>query len=55
MAIKAPIKNAEKILVLQHGNIIEAGTHDELIRKKGIYSNLVELQGIELSDESNVG
>jgi ABC-type multidrug transport system fused ATPase/permease subunit len=49
------IKNAEKILVLQHGNIIEAGTHDELIRKKGIYSNLVELQGIELSDESNVG
>ena len=49
------IKNANKILVLQHGNIIESGTHDELIRKKGIYSNLVELQGIELNDDSNMG
>jgi len=42
------IKNAEKILVIQHGNIIEEGNHDDLIRAKGIYSNLVELQGIEL-------
>lgn len=42
------IKNAEKILVIQNGNIVEEGNHDELIRSKGIYSNLVELQGIEL-------
>ncbi|MFN6014410.1 MAG: ATP-binding cassette domain-containing protein, partial [Flavobacteriales bacterium] len=42
------IKNAEKILVIQHGNIIEEGNHDDLIRAKGIYSNLVELQGSEL-------
>jgi ABC-type multidrug transport system fused ATPase/permease subunit len=49
------IKNANKILVLQHGNIVESGTHDELIRKKGIYSNLVELQGIEMNDDSNMG
>ncbi|MFN5846840.1 MAG: ABC transporter ATP-binding protein, partial [Flavobacteriia bacterium] len=42
------IKNAEKILVIQHGDIIEEGNHDDLIRAKGIYSNLVELQGIEL-------
>jgi ABC-type multidrug transport system fused ATPase/permease subunit len=42
------IKNAEKILVIQHGNIVEHGTHDDLIKAKGIYSNLVELQGIEL-------
>lgn len=43
------IKNADKILVIQHGNIIETGTHDQLIKESGIYSNLVELQGIELN------
>ena len=43
------IKNADKILVIQNGNIIETGTHDELIKYKGVYTNLVELQGIELS------
>ena len=43
------IKNADKILVIQNGNIIETGTHDELIKENGVYNNLVELQGIELS------
>lgn len=43
------IKNADNILVIQQGNIIESGKHDELIKKSGIYNNLVELQGIELS------
>jgi ABC-type multidrug transport system fused ATPase/permease subunit len=43
------IKNADKILVIQHGSIVETGTHDELIRSNGIYTNLVELQGIELN------
>lgn len=43
------IKNADKILVIQQGNIIESGTHDELIKSNGIYHNLVELQGVELN------
>lgn len=43
------IKNADKILVIQNGNIIETGTHDELIKGNGVYNSLVELQGIELS------
>lgn len=43
------IKNADNILVIQHGSIIESGKHDELIKKNGIYNNLVELQGIELN------
>ena len=40
------IKKANKILVIQDGTIVETGTHDELIQHSGIYSNLVELQGI---------
>ena len=43
------IKNASNILVIQNGNIVESGTHDELIKSNGIYNNLVELQGVELS------
>jgi subfamily B ATP-binding cassette protein MsbA len=43
------IKNASTILVIQNGNIVESGTHDELIKSNGIYTNLVELQGVELS------
>lgn len=41
------IKNADRIFVLQKGEIIETGKHDELIAQKGIYSNLVSLQGVE--------
>lgn len=37
-------KAADKILVLQDGYIREAGTHEELIAKKGYYYELVKLQ-----------
>ena len=42
------ILKANKILVLNQGVIEEIGTHEELIQLKGIYSNLVELQGVEI-------
>ncbi len=41
------IKNADTILVLQKGEIVESGNHEKLIQDKGVYFNLVELQGIE--------
>ncbi len=34
------IKGADSIVVLQAGRIVEQGTHDELLQRKGIYANL---------------
>lgn len=38
------IKNADIILVMKEGNIIEQGSHDELIKKKGFYADLYNSQ-----------
>ena len=35
------VRNAEKILVLSNGKIVQEGKHDELIKQKGIYSDFV--------------
>ena len=38
------IKNADLILVMQEGNIIEQGNHDELMKKNGAYAELYNSQ-----------
>ena len=38
------IKDADRIIVLNNGEIQEEGTHDELIRSQGLYSHLWEIQ-----------
>lgn len=38
------IKNADQILVMKAGNIIERGTHDELLAQGGFYKQLYESQ-----------
>ena len=38
------IKEADLILVMNDGNIIEQGTHEELLEKKGFYYNLYNSQ-----------
>ncbi|OLR64314.1 ABC transporter ATP-binding protein [Peptoniphilus porci] len=35
------IRNADQILVLKDGEIVERGNHDELIKNNGLYSNLI--------------
>ncbi|OPJ81788.1 hypothetical protein AV530_014340 [Patagioenas fasciata monilis] len=38
------IQNADKIAVIQNGKVIEQGTHQQLLAKKGIYYSLVNVQ-----------
>ncbi len=38
------IKNVDRILVIDKGKIIQQGTHNQLVRKKGLYKRLVNLQ-----------
>lgn len=42
------IKNADLILVLKDGDIVEQGTHDELLKKNGFYSTLYNSQFEEI-------
>ncbi|KAA0703589.1 Multidrug resistance protein 1 [Triplophysa tibetana] len=54
------IRNADVIAGFQNGEIVELGTHDELMERKGIYNSLVTMQsfksseGAELSKEEMI-
>ena len=45
------IKNADLILVMKQGDIVEQGTHDELLSKNGFYADLYNSQFEECNDE----
>ena len=45
------IKNADLILVMNHGDIVEQGTHEELIEKQGFYADLYNSQLEDCNDE----
>jgi ABC-type multidrug transport system fused ATPase/permease subunit len=47
------IKNADKILVLDNGEVSEFGTHEELIRRGGTYKRIYETQFLGKAPENN--
>src|SRR2546428_1739534 len=46
------IRKADQILVMRHGQIIERGTHEELLAADGLYSRLARIQGTTFIEES---
>lgn len=42
------IRDADRIIVLGQGHVVESGTHDELILQRGVYWNLYRLQNKEM-------
>lgn len=41
------IRNADLICVLDHGVLVESGTHSQLIAKRGVYFQMVQTQNLE--------
>jgi ATP-binding cassette subfamily B multidrug efflux pump len=46
----ATIRDADRIVVLQEGNVVETGTHDELVAKKRLYARLYALNYTSFDD-----
>jgi len=46
------IKNADRILVLEDGRLVEDGTHDQLMEQNGLYAHLYQIQYLSKKENS---
>ena len=44
------IRNVDRILVLKRGQLVESGSHDELLQQNGLYASLYNLQMLTIQD-----
>jgi len=45
------VRNADRIYVIDHGRVVETGSHAELVRRAGLYSRLAGAQNLDLASE----
>jgi len=49
------IRHADLILVINHGQLVEKGTHEELLRRNGLYEQLHDMQTRSERSKAEVG
>ena len=46
---RSTLRGADHLIVLENGELVESGTHKELIDKRGVYCKLLQLQSKALA------